>query len=495
MKEEKKKPVLGKFGNFFTTGRRKPPKNTLEDSLRPGIKREESTSSSHEDLAPLASLDIEEDLSKSEESLVDQAYNPDQSRTPNTIEDQQEYLYNKDLTHLYNDIVSEWNTKRVSSDSEWSPDWHSSNETIKNTLFDSNLTLQTLETESDLCNDTSNITTPDFFKSLTNVSSEDLDILNHKQLVDVHTVAESDYVASKDQPSNLESKPPDPIYPSRVLTVDIFLRRAEQRNSEVRVNDILDENHISIDTMDKKSAVRRSGKRRKSQSSSDVPNGDRNTTENAAKEEPVLDGVLSDAGVEKANISERKAKASQQINSPTSNHEIRAGAVSNHKGLTKTELEKNKQQATSSSSPYRRKSLRKDLTNAGPLSPTSPKSHGKESSTKRQNEGATDGNSVSKYTSVDKSSSSERTVETSKVFPTDLVGSNSTLPPSEGRTDAKVSHFAHTLDGSDLSYTGKHKNGEMRTVSEKQRSSGLDSDKDRSVCFDDSRTVTTKFSL
>ncbi|XP_072854350.2 beta/gamma crystallin domain-containing protein 1 [Pogona vitticeps] len=490
-KEEKKKPVLGKFGNFFTTGRRKTPKNTLEDSLSQCIKSEEPALPFHKDLAPLASLDIEEDLSKSEESLADQAYNPeDQSRTQNIIEDPEEYIFNKDLTHLYNDIVSEWNTKKVSSDSEWSPDWHSSNETIKNTLFDSNLTLQTLETESDL-NHTSNTTTPDFFKSLTNVSSEDLehDILNHKQLVGLHTAVESDYVASKDQPSNLESKPPGPIYPSRVLTVDIFLRRAEQRNSEGTVKDILEESHSSSNTMEKKPVVRRSGKRKKSQSSGDVPNGDRNMTENAAKEEPVLDGVLSDTGVEKTNISERKAKASQQINSPTSNHDTRAGAGSSHRGLTKTESEKCKQQA-SGSSPYRRKSLRKNMTDTGPLSPTGPKSPGKESSTKRQS----DSNSLSKYSSVDKSSSGERTVETSKVFSTDLVV-NSTLPLSEESTDSKVSNSVHNMDGSVLLHTDGHKKGEMRTINEKQRFCGLDDDKERSVCFDDSRTVTTKFSL
>ncbi|KAJ7341805.1 hypothetical protein JRQ81_007073 [Phrynocephalus forsythii] len=495
LKEEKKKPALGKFGNFFTTGRRKSPKNTLEDSLRPRVTSEESAPSPHKALAPLASLDIEEDLSKSEESLVDQADDPNQSRTQYTTEDPEEYLCNKDLAHLYNDIVSEWNTKRVSSDSECSPDWHSSNETIKNTLFDSSVTLQTLGTESELFNDTTNTTTPDFFKSLTNISGEDLehDVLNHKQLVDAHSVAGSDYVASEDRTSKLESKAPDPVYPSRVLTVDIFLRRAEQRNSENLVKNISDGNHSSTDTMDKKSAARRSGKKRKPHSSGDVPNGERNMTENAGKEEPALDGGLSDTGVEKTNISERKVKASPQVNSPTSNHDIRAGAVSNHKGVAKTELEKNKQQA-SPSSPYRRKSLRKNLTDAGPLSPTSPKSQGKETSSRRQSEGAMDGHSGSKASSVDKSSSGERTGEVSKVLSTDPVG-NSTLPLSEGRTDSKASHFAHTLDGSVLLHTDEHKKDEIKTVSEKQRFSGLDSDKERSVSFDDSRTVTTKFSL
>ncbi|KAH0622186.1 hypothetical protein JD844_024278, partial [Phrynosoma platyrhinos] len=491
--ENKKKPVLGKFGNFFTTGRRKNPKNTLEASLRPSVISADSTS--HKNLAPLASLDIEDikDLSKSEESLIDQAYEQNQSRIQNSAQDPDEYLYNKDLTPLFNDIVSEWDTKGISSDSECSPEWHSSNETIKNTLFDSNLTLQTLEGENNLVSDTTNTTTPDFFKSLTNISSEDLEhgILDHKQLVDVHPFVESDYAASKDQSSVLESKPAECICPSRVLTVDIFLRKTEQPNSNETGTATLDDNCSSTVIMDKKSAVRRSGKRRKSQSSSDIPNGDRSVTENNVKEEPVFDNISSDLVSEKINSSERKAKTSLQSNSPTANHDIRAG--SNHKGFNKTELDKSKQQ-TSASSPYRRKSLKKNQSEAGPLSPTTLKSHGKDSSTKRQNEGVTDGNSTSKNTSIEKSSPNESPVETSKVSSTGTTG-NSSLPLSEEKTGSKITHFFNSTDGSVLLQTDKCKNGQIGTTNEKQTSSDWDSAKQKNTTFDVSRTVTTKVSL
>ncbi|XP_062980908.1 beta/gamma crystallin domain-containing protein 1 [Elgaria multicarinata webbii] len=489
--ENKKKPVLGKFGNFFTTGRRKNPKNTLEASLRPIVKSVKSESP-HKGLAPLASIDIEDikDLSKSEESLTDQAYDQDQSRIQSTVEDAEEYLYNKDLTPLYNDIVSEWNTKRISSDSEWSLDWRSSNETIKNTVFDSNLSLQTLEGESDLVTDTSNITTPDFFKSLTNISSEDLEhsTLNHKQLVDVQKFEESEYAASKDLPFVLESKQCEHVHPSRVLTLDIFLRRTEQTNSYEPVTAVVDEEYFNTDTMDKKTVTRRSGKRRKSQSSSDMPNGDRNVTENTVKEEPVLDGISSDLVSEKMNAPERKVKASQQINSPTANHDIRSG--SNHKGLSKTDLEKSKQQTPTSSS-YKRKSLKKNQSDAGPLSPTGLKNHGKDSNTKRQSEGTTDSNLTSKCTSIEKSSSSESIVETSKVSSISI----STLPVSEGTTESKASHLVNSSVASALLHTDKRKNGEMGTTNGKQASSDLDSTKQKYPCFEPSRMVTTKVNL
>ncbi|XP_061479481.1 beta/gamma crystallin domain-containing protein 1 isoform X2 [Rhineura floridana] len=234
--------------------------------------------------------------------------------------------------------------------------------------------------------------------------------------------------------------------------------------------------------MDKKSAVRKSGKRRKSQSSSDLPNGDRNVTENPAKEEPVFDEIPSDLVSEKTNISERKVKASQQINSPTANNDTRTG--SNHKGLAKTELEKSKQQ-TPTSSPYRRKSLKKNQSDPGPLSPTGSKSHGKES-TKRQ----TESNPSSKCTSVEKLSSGESTVETSKVSSTGITD-NSTLPLSDGTE----SLLANSSDCSVPLNTDKHKNNELEITNGKQTTSDLDSAKQRNICFDVSRTVTTKVSL
>ncbi|KAJ6660241.1 hypothetical protein lerEdw1_017941 [Lerista edwardsae] len=233
--------------------------------------------------------------------------------------------------------------------------------------------------------------------------------------------------------------------------------------------------------MDKKSAVRRSGKRRKSQSSGDVPNGDRGTTEHTAKEEPVFDNIPTDLASEKANTPERKVKASQQNYSPTANHDIRAG--SNHKGVTKTESEKSRQQPPTSS-PYRKKSLKKNQSDTSPLSPTTLKTHGKESSTKRQTEGTADGYPTSKCTSA---SFGVNTLETSEV----ITGS-SPLSLSE-ETESKTLLPANSSDGSILLHADKHKNGQM-TTNEKP-APDLDSAKQRNTCFDVSRSVTTKVSL
>nr|XP_056712655.1 beta/gamma crystallin domain-containing protein 1 [Euleptes europaea] len=481
-KEAKKKPVLGKFGNFFTTGRRKNSKNITEESLRTSVKSARS-GSPQPNTAPLALIDDFKEISKSEECLLEKICSRNQPAIQNTVEESEKYIYAKDLTPLYNDIVSEWNSKGASSDSEWSSDWHSSSETIKDTLFDSNLTLQTLEPEKYPITDAAKTTTPNFFRSLTNISNEDQEhsILNHKQLLNLDRFAELESAAAtKDQSSVLEAKPSDRAHSSRVLTLDIFLRRTEQSISNEFSAALLEDNYISADEMDKKSAVRRSGKRRKSQSSSD---GDRNATETAAKEETVFDGVSSD--VDQINNSERKVKTSQQITA-TPNHEAKTG--SNHKGCAKMETEKNKQQ-TQTASPYRRKSLKKNQSDSVPLSPTGLKSQGKESSTKRQMESATNGSPMSKSSSVEKLSFGESTVESSRVASMGVQGDGPS-PHTPGRPDS-----ANSCDGGVLPHADKNRNGGVRTTNGKQTSSDLDSTKPRNTCWDVSRTVTTKVNL
>ncbi|XP_070589394.1 beta/gamma crystallin domain-containing protein 1 isoform X2 [Erythrolamprus reginae] len=486
-KELKKKAVLGKFGHFFTTGRRKNPKNTQETSLKPSIKCIRSESP-HNNLAPLASIEIEDlnDLSKSEESLADSVWEQNQSKTQNTIDNSEGYLYNKDLTPLYNDIVSEWNTKGISSGSEWSLDLHSSNETIKNTLFDSNLTLATLEGENELVTDTN--TTPDFFKNLS-ISNENLEqnLLNHKELVEPLIYAESEYAESEDQPFFGEPKQDEHSQPSRILTLDIFLRRTEQRNLNKAVAVALDDDCSNTDIMDKKPAVRKSGKRRKSQSSSDVPNGDRSASENTVKEEPGFDAIPSDMVPEKINTPERKLRPCQQIMSPTNNNDIRP--VSNHKGFTKSELEKCKQQSPASS-PYKKKSLKKNQSDAGPPSPISIKSPGKNPSTKKQSDSIMDGNPTSKCTPVGELPSDENIVAS----PVAIVSNSSTWSPSEERIESPDLHPVRSSDGRVILQADKYKNNEVEG-NRRQISSDLDEAKPRNLCLDVSRTVTTKVSL
>ncbi|XP_048349461.1 beta/gamma crystallin domain-containing protein 1 isoform X2 [Sphaerodactylus townsendi] len=483
-KEAKKKPVLGKFGNFFTTGRKKNTKNITEASLRTSVKSARS-GSPQPNTAPLASIDDFKEISKSEECILEKIYSRNQPAIQNSVEDTEEYIYTKDLTPLYNDIVSEWNCKGASSDSEWSPDWHSSNETIKNTLFGSNLTLQTSESEKYLNTDPTKATTPNFFRSLTNISNEDQDhsILNHKQLLSLDQFAELKGTATKDQSSVLEAKPSERAHSSRVLTLDIFLRRTEQSISNEFSTALLEDNYSSADEMDKKSAVRRSGKRRKSQSSGDAPNGDRNAAETSTKEESVFDGISSDLVVDQINNSERKVKTPQQI---TTNHDMKT--ASNYKGCTKAEMEKNKQQ-TPAASPYRRKSLKKNQSDSVPLSPTDLKAQGKDSSTKRQVQGATNGSLMSKSSSIEKLSSGENTVESFRVASLGVQG-NSTSPVTEGRMDS-----ANNCDGSVLLHADKNRNSGVRTTNGKQTGSDLDSTKLRNACWDASRTVTTKINL
>lgn len=468
---------MGKFGNFFTTGRRKNTKNTTEASLRPSVKTARS-GSLQKNTAPLASIDDFKEISKSEECLLEKIYSRSQPTIQNSIEETKEYIYTKDLTPLYNDIVSEWSSKGASSDSEWSPDWHSSSETIKNTLYDSSLTLQTPGPEESLTTDVAKTTTPDFFRSLTNVSTEDQEdsTLNHKQLQNLNPFAELEGAATKNQYSVLESKASERAHASRVLTLDIFLRRTEQSVSNEFSAALLDDNYSSADEMDKKSAVRRSGKRRKSQSSGDVPNGDKNATDTSVKEETVLESVSSDLGAEQINNSEIKVTTA-------ANHEMKIG--SSPKGCTKTEMEKNKQQP-STVSPYRRKSLKKNQAEAVVLSPTGLKSPGKDLSTKRQMERTTNGSPLSKSSSVEKLSFGESTAL--KVASMgDLAHSTSSL--TEGKPDS-----ANNCDGSALLHDDKNRNGGIGTTNGKQSSSDLDSTRPRNT-WDISRTVTTKVNL
>lgn len=474
---------MGKFGHFFTTGRRKNPKNTQESSLKPSTKsiRPESP---HKNLAPLASIEIEDlnDLSKSEESLTDSIYEQNQSKTQNTIDNSEDYLYNKDLTPLYNDIVSEWNTKGISSGSEWSLDWHSSNETIKNTVFDSNLSLETLEGENELVTDTD--TTPDFFNSLSTLSDENLEeiILNHKELVEPLTFAESEYADSKDGSFFVEPKQNEHPQPSRILTLDIFLRRTEQQKLNKPVAVVLDDDCSSTDIMDKKPAIRKSGKRRKSQSSSDVPNGDRNASENTGKEEPVFDGTPSDTVSEKISTSERKIRPCQQIISPTNNNDVRSG--SNHKGFEKSK------QHSQASSLYKKKSLKKNQSDAGPPSPIGIKSPGKNPSTKRQRDSVMDNNPTSKCISVEELPSDQNIV----VPPLGIVSNSSTLSPPEEKTESQDLHSVRSSDGKVILPADRHKNDEVEGNG-RHISSDLDEAKPRNICLDVSRTVTTKISL
>uniref|UniRef100_A0A452GLA8 Beta/gamma crystallin 'Greek key' domain-containing protein n=1 Tax=Gopherus agassizii TaxID=38772 RepID=A0A452GLA8_9SAUR len=454
----KKKPVLGKLGNLFSTGRRKNAKNSLEPSTSPNIKSGKSVSP-YKDTASLKSIDSE-DLKK-EECTIPQVQ---EERSCNDLAETQEYC--EKITPLRHDIITAWSDREVFSDIERSPDWNSSTETIKNTFSESDLTVETLELKEE---------------SLNNLSSEDLEknILNHKPLVNVQGSAQPEYAASKELPHSLKSKSAEHGHPARVLTLDIYLSKTDETPFNESVTFLSGEVWSDTDTMDKKSVTRRSGRRRKSQSSSEALNGEGNQIENTAKEDSAFGDVPSDVVSEKITNSERKIKSPQQTSersfSTLSNQDLKIG--SNHKGLPKTESEKSKQHVPTSS-PFRR-SFKKNQSDAVPISPTSLKSPVKDSLPKKQ------------FTQP----MSATEAETSKVSsPSDTENTISLL--SESKTEPKAAKRVNSSEGRALLRTEGIQNGELGKSTEKQANSNLDSTKLRNLCLDVSRsTVTTKVSL
>uniref|UniRef100_A0A8C3KSI8 Crystallin beta-gamma domain containing 1 n=1 Tax=Chrysolophus pictus TaxID=9089 RepID=A0A8C3KSI8_CHRPC len=404
--EHKKKPVLERLGNLFGTGKRKNVKSSLEHTSH--WKGERSVS-------PHAAQPVYcKHIQQSPESPPVQK----QLRNTSVVPETQEYSF------------------RVSSDSEWSPDWSSSSETIKNSFFESSLNVDNREPEKGSVTDINNSTTPDFIKSLRNLSSEDLEksILSHKHLVNTWVSEEPGHAKPKD-------------LPYKVLTVDIYLRKTDELLNEP-VTVISEENCGDSDTMDKKSSSKRSGKRRKSQSSSDIPNGERNQTENTAREDSVFEDDASSEGFpDKVITSERKLKSPQQTperNSFSSgnNPDLKAGSA--HKGTSKTEADKGKQQA-STTTPARRRSYKKNQLDSIPTSPTGLKSQMKEYSSKRQPLGSTESNPMTKRTLQEKGTLpgafGEDSLESPKVSSSSKAEDN-TIVFAEGRNETKTENPA-----------------------------------------------------
>uniref|UniRef100_A0A8B9UW30 Crystallin beta-gamma domain containing 1 n=1 Tax=Anas zonorhyncha TaxID=75864 RepID=A0A8B9UW30_9AVES len=251
--------------------------------------------------------------------------------------------------------------------------------------------------------------------------------------------------------------------------------------------------------MDKKSANKRSGKRRKSQSSSDIPNGERNQNENTAREDSVFeDDVPSEVFSDKVINSERKLKSPQQTPernsfSPGNNPDLKV--VSSHKGTSKNETDKCKQQI-SSTTPTRRRSYKKNQLDAVPTSPTGLKSQIKDYSSKKQPLASTESTPMTKRTSVEKGTTpgafGEDSLESPKASLADKT-ENNTLVSAEGRNETKTGKHGNDSDGRAFSRTDGIKNGDLCMPAERQTSSDLDSLKLKSL--DASKVVTTKISL
>ncbi|XP_039425152.1 beta/gamma crystallin domain-containing protein 1 isoform X1 [Corvus cornix cornix] len=486
--ENKKKPVLERLGNLFGTGKRKNVKSSLEHTSHHKGER----SGSPHGAQPVYCRHFREGH---EAPQVQK-----QVRNISALSEAQEYTFSGEVRPLYHDTISEWSSRGVSSDSEWSADWSGSSETIKNSFCESSLNVETLGLEKESITDISNSTTPDFIQSLRNLSSEDLEksILSHKQLVSTWVSEEPGHAKPKDLPYELESAASEHAYSARVLTVDIYLRKTDELlNEPVTLKS--EENCSDSDTMDKKSASKRSGKRRKSQSSSDIPNGERNQAENTAREEPVFeDDAHSEVFSDKIINSERKVRSLQQTperNSSSSgnNQDLKVGSA--HKGASKAEADKGKQQISNTTS-ARRRSYKKNQSDSVPISPTGLKGQVKDYSSKRQPLALPETNPVTKRTSVEKGTIpvafGEDSLESPKASLATKTEDNA-LVFAEGRNDTKVVKHGNGPDGRAFLHTDGIKNGDLCLSAERQTNSDLDTSKLKSL--DASRTVTTKISL
>lgn len=478
---------MERLGNLFGTGKRKNVKSSLEHTLH---HKGERSGSPHR-AQPVYCRHFREEH---EAPQVQK-----QVRNVSALSEAQEYNFSGEVRPLYHDTVSEWSSRGVSSDSEWSADWSGSSETIKNSFCESSLNVETLGLEKEPVTDINNSTTPDFIQSLRNLSSEDLEksILSHKQLVNTWVSEEPGHAKPKDLAYELESAASQHASSGRVLTVDIYLRKTDKLlNEPVTLKS--EENCSDSDTMDKKSASRRSGKRRKSQSSSDIPNGERNQTENTAREEPVYeDDAHSEVFSDKIINSERKVRSLQQTperNSSSSgnNQDLKVGSA--HKGASKAEADKGKQQISNTTS-ARRRSYKKNQSDSVPISPTGLKGQVKDCPSKRQPLASPETNSVTKITSVEKGPIPVALGEDSLESPKASLAAkteNNALVFAEGRNDTKAVKHGNGPDGRAFLHTDGIKNGDLCLSAERQTNSDLDTSKLKS---DASRTVMTKISL
>ncbi|XP_051648303.1 beta/gamma crystallin domain-containing protein 1 isoform X2 [Manacus candei] len=486
--ENKKKPVLERLGNLFGTGKRKNVKSSLEHTSH---HRGERSGSPHR-AQPIYCRHLKEGHE------APQVHS--QVRNVSAVSEAQEYNFSGEVRPLYHDTISEWSSRGVSSDSEWSADWSGSSETIKNSFCESNLNVETLGLEKESVTDINNSTTPDFIKSLRNLSSEDLEksILSHKQLVNTWVSEEPGHAKPKDLPYELESAASEHPYSARVLTVDIYLRKTDELlNEPVTLQS--EENCSDLDTMDKKSASKRSGKRRKSQSSNDIPNGERNQTETTAKEESGFeDDISSEVFSDKIINSERKVRSPQQTperssSSSGNNQDLKVGSA--HKGASKGEADKGKQQVSNTTS-ARRRSYKKNQSDAVPISPTGLKGQVKDYSSKRQPLALPENNSVTKRTSVEKGAIpvafGEDSLECPKVTLAAKTEDNA-LVFAEGRNETKAVKHGNGSDGRTFLHTDGIKNGDLCLSAERQTNLDLDNSKLKSL--DAARTVMTKISL
>ncbi|XP_043856634.1 beta/gamma crystallin domain-containing protein 1 [Dromiciops gliroides] len=261
--------------------------------------------------------------------------------------------------------------------------------------------------------------------------------------------------------------------------------------------------------MEKRSNGRRSGRRRKSQKSTDALNGDKVPVEAVASEDSVFAEDAAPAVVAEKVSGEKKVKSPQAATAAAAPApersalgsgvpDSKAGAA-HLKGHPRGDSDKSRQLQPPTTSPTKRKG-RSRLPEAGPLSPPGgSKNPGKDSPPKKQAGAAPDGNSASppKAAAGEKSAAAvglgsengeEGAAAAAKVIPRELTVKSSTLLP-EIRPEHKRSAFLNHLDGR---AEGGRNRGELSRL---PASPDPDNSKHRNHLGAARATVTTKISL
>uniref|UniRef100_A0A8C5ZM22 Crystallin beta-gamma domain containing 1 n=1 Tax=Marmota marmota marmota TaxID=9994 RepID=A0A8C5ZM22_MARMA len=286
--------------------------------------------------------------------------------------------------------------------------------------------------------------------------------------------------SSSGQPSGTAARG-DRAHPAKVLTLDIYLSKTEV--SEVEEPVVITpgaEDCGDSDDMERRSSGRRSGRRRKSQKSTDSPGADATLPESAARDDAVFDDEVALLAATENVSAEKKVKSPQAA--LDGGVASAAGSESKPspgpKGQLRGESDRSKQPLPASS-PTKRKG-RSRVPEAVPSQPASgPRSPAKESPPKRAP--ASDPSSVAKSTAADCGE------EAARVIPRELTVKSSSLLP-EIKPEHKRGPFPNHFDG-------RAEGGRGKDLGRSSGASDADGLKPRNHFGVGRSTVTTKVTL
>ncbi|XP_074043370.1 beta/gamma crystallin domain-containing protein 1 isoform X2 [Macrotis lagotis] len=478
--EIKKKPVLGKLGNLFTAGRKRNTRNGSESSTNSGPKLVSPSKLSEKDKeksksgVPPRNTDGSVASSPTEKTQEPESDHAEyQGQTTSLDAQLSSCLSNSPTVAVQLGDESESSKLEPSEqgrDTFPGPTASAKDLPSKPEYSSRQENSESLAPSLEKLSDSSHSTEEDK-RCLTNGSLEDPgshppgnsfiltslpeelggNCLSHLQIESTESKPELSPASSKAAPCAPDSKANERAQPAKVLTLDIYLRKTEEVSpvGEPAVVSRVEEDGSDPEEMEKRANGRRSGRRRKSQKSTDAHNGDRVPAEAV----PGEDSVFAD---EPAASADRGAKA----RSPQAAAERGAPGQSDPKAAAahpKGPSDKSRQPPPPATSPTKRKG-RGRLPEAGPLSPPgAPKNPGRESPPKKQPGAASDASPVCTPKAAagerpapctgDKSTpAAESGEEAAKVIPRELPVKSSTLLP-EIRPEHKRGAFLNHLDG------------------------------------------------